>query len=309
MKTITAVMWDPGDNLINKSLDEKMTLIEAKFKQAYQLAMAGDPEKDNTLVFLCPEFALLNMDASEKNFSYSKQAFQKAGERLQKLVDDFPKAIIIPGTTYMEKNLDLADAKKKIKYADTIKKWQLRNFKPAQDFQQEIAGMTLVKNTSTAFFHSGDGTHKPKRYSKRIEANELLEPFVGMFYPGHGEPFFTQNDIRFGLEICADHKEGVLVSEQRRTGQTVDVHLIVANTIYTIPNKVAKDTAIVINCAGSFQSDIHAAKATGVWIRDADGTLKAVEMSPCSVDDLRIYADIPLPTLKGEYSFSPNVLI
>ncbi|WP_019215946.1 hypothetical protein [Legionella tunisiensis] len=46
---------------------------------------------------------MLNIDASEKSFSYSKQEFQKAGERLKKLVDDFPNAIIIPGTAYVEK--------------------------------------------------------------------------------------------------------------------------------------------------------------------------------------------------------------
>lgn len=305
MKTITAVMWDPGGNLSDKNLDEKIALIEAKFKQAYQLAMSAEPtDNDNTFIFLCPEFSLLNMDAFEKSFSYSKQEFQKAGERLKKLVDDFPNAIIIPGTTYLEKTLDLADEKKKIKYADTIKKWQLKNFKPVRDFQQEIKGMTLVKNTSTAFFHSEEVSTKPKRYSKRVEANELLEPFTGMFYPGHGAPFFTKNDIRFGIEICADHKTGVLESEQRKTGQAVDVHLIVANTIYTVPNKVAKDTAIVLNCAGSFRSDNHAAKATGVWLRDAEGALKAVEMSPSSVDDLRIYADIPLPNQKPQMSCS-----
>ncbi|WP_019215947.1 hypothetical protein [Legionella tunisiensis] len=44
-----------------------------------------------------------------------------------------------------------------------------------------------------------------------------------------------------------------MASEQRKAGQAVDVHFIVANTIYTIPTKVAKDTAIVLNCAGSFQ--------------------------------------------------------
>ncbi len=50
MKTITAVMWDPGNSFDNKSLDEKVTLIEAKFKQAYQLAVS-EGDNDNTVVF------------------------------------------------------------------------------------------------------------------------------------------------------------------------------------------------------------------------------------------------------------------
>lgn len=71
-----------------------------------------------------------------------------------------------------------------------------------------------MKSTASIFFQST--TAKPKRYSKRIEAGEYLDSITNFLYPGHSTPFFTYNGIRFGIEICADHKDGILISEQKR---------------------------------------------------------------------------------------------
>lgn len=180
----------------------------------------------------------------------------------------------------------------------------MKNLKRLQDFKKEIKDKTLVKNIASIFFHSSED--KPKRYAKRVEAGEYIDAWSGIFYSGHSSAVFSQNGVRFGIEICADHKDGILRLEQKRTGQQVDVHLIVANVMHTIPSKVAEseESTIVINCAGNFTYNPIAAKSTGVWVTNGQGDLEPVEKAEASTKDLQIYLKIPVLNQKNTPSSS-----
>ncbi|KTD08144.1 hypothetical protein SAMN02746073_2957 [Legionella jamestowniensis DSM 19215] len=294
MKTLIVAMWDPGVSIQSLSLHEKIEVLEKKFKFAYELARPSIDE-ETMFLFMCPEFSLLDMKDLTTNFSYTKQAFIEAEKRLQKLANDYPQAIIIPGTAYIEKTMDLNNPDKEKKYASFIKKWQLEHYQTLKPFRQEIKDKTFVKSTASIFFQST--TAKPKRYSKRIEAGEYLDSITNFLYPGHSTPFFTYNGIRFGIEICADHKDGILISEQKKTKEPVDVHLIIANVMHTIPGRVAngKENVIVVNCAGNFSYVPTAARETGVWVADENGRLEPITPSDSSTKDLKIFPSILLP--------------
>ncbi|WED44240.1 hypothetical protein [Legionella cardiaca] len=295
MKTITVAMWDPGFSMEDKSLAERIDLLEEKFKSAYEQAMSSESwDSEVTFIFMCPEYTLLNKDEAILGNFNSKKDLLEAEKRFQQLANDYPQAIIIPGTAYVEKTLDLQDETKKTKYVSAVKSWQRNHFRGFFTFEQEIEDKKLIKNTASIFFHSQ--TNKPKRYSKQVEAEDYLDTGSSIFYPGHASSIFTQNGIRFGIEICADHKKGILNSEQNKKSEPIDVHLIVANVIQTIRDNVAQgDGVIIINCAGNFTYDPHAAKETGVWIRDQSGNLEPVEIAENSTDDLLIYCNIPVP--------------
>ncbi|CEK10780.1 hypothetical protein [Legionella hackeliae] len=294
MKTLTIAMWDPGFSIQDLSLSEKIDVLEEKFKAVYQLAMSSLTD-ETTFLFLCPEFNLLNMkDLS--NLSYTKSEFVDIEKRLQKLANDYPQAIIIPGTAYIQKTLDLNDPEKDKKYAATIKKWQLEHLRTLKNFRQEIKDKTIIKSTASIFFESK--ATKPKRYSKRVEAGEYIDAISSILYPGHSSPFFTHNGIRFGIEICADHEDGVLLSEQK---EPIDVHVIIANVMRTMAGKVAnkgcQENVIVVNCAGNFSYAPTAAKEVGVWV-SGEGDLERLKQDDSSSKDLRIYSDIPVPNQK-----------
>ncbi|RUR09371.1 hypothetical protein ELY14_09005 [Legionella septentrionalis] len=278
-----------------KKLHERVAVLEEQFKAAYEQAMSsttGDSEV--TFIFMCPEYTLLNKDdALMGNFNSKIELFD-AEKRLQKLAKDYPQAIIIPGTAYVEKTLNLQDETKKAKYMSAVKSWQRNHFRGFFSFDEEIADKKLVKNTTSIFFDSQK--NKPKRYSKRVESELYLDTGSSIFYPGHASSIFTQNGIRFGIEICADHKTGILSAELQKTNEQIDVHLIVADVIPTIRGKVADgDGVIIVNCAGNFTYDPLAAQETGVWIRDQDGNLEPVAISESSSEDLLIYSNIPVP--------------
>jgi hypothetical protein len=303
MKTITVAMWDPGFSMEDKKLEERIDVLEEKFKEVYGQAMSSDSgDSEVTFIFMCPEYTLLNKDDAMLGSFNSKTELLDAEKRLQKLAKDYPQAIIIPGTAYVEKTLDLQDEAKKTKYVSAVKSWQRNHFRGFFSFEEEIADKKLVKNTASIFFHSQN--NKPKRYSKQVEAEVYLDTGSSIFYPGHASSIFTQNGIRFGIEICADHKTGILSSEQQKTSEQIDVHLIVADVIPTIHGKVAEGNGVIIvNCAGNFTYNPLAAKETGVWIRDQEGNLEPVEISESSTEDLIIYSNIPVPN----QTLSPQV--
>lgn len=308
MKKLCIILWDPGYAFYALNLEQQIDLLKNKVSEAYE-KIAPQLDEETSVLFLCPEFTFLNKEKLHSSSAYTKNELAALEDKLSALVSNHPNLIISPGTSNVEKELDLTDPKKKEKYANYFhkhpdvkrtsshaeKNLELALGRPAE--LDGLKGKTIIKNT--AFFFSGNFK---KRYSKKHPANERILDFSTIFYAGNASPFFDINGIRFGIEICYDHKMGALAEEQKKHHtQDIDVHIILSNVINIIPNKVAnnKKNIVVVNCAG-FTSDQKAKIATGVMVGDNQGTLSKINIDETSSSrDIWIYPVIEIPRLKN----------
>lgn len=307
MKTLTVAMFDPKAEFRKLSLEDKINLIETKFKAAYALFKAENShEKNATFLFVCPEYTFMNLASKTTHLSYSKEEMKLVKNRLTTLITEHPNAILVPGTAYEKKEFK----ENKDKYLPIIKKG-------FRDNNERVpAGMNLfeawqksdvsaVKNSAHVFGTISNGK-KPSShsYSKRAHA---FENFINAtLYPGKfGDAIFTVNGLRVGIEICADHQENMLSLYQSKNPEPLDIHLLVGNIVGLNPKNVANHgkNIIAINCAGNFSENSTAKNETGIWVGDENGKLNKLVASKSSTADIYFYPNIVIPNQK----FTPSL--
>ncbi|MDB5312679.1 MAG: hypothetical protein JWO38_6881 [Gemmataceae bacterium] len=79
-------------------------------------------------------------------------------------------------------------------------------------------------------------------------------------------PYFTVDGVRFGVDICADHSDGRLKKWAEDQGQTIDVHIVVAEGSAVIrPRVAARPNGYAILCDMSGDGDVDVLTCTGAW--------------------------------------------
>lgn len=311
MKTLTVVLFDPKLEFGYLSLEEKLNLIEAKFKEAYAVFMTDNPDRQNAIfLFVCPEYTFMNLESRTTHLSYSKAEIKSIKTRLTKLISAFPNAILVPGTAYEKKEL----AENKEKYTDFIKTGLRENNErvpTGMSFFEawKKSNVSAVKNTAHIFGKISHGK-KPlsHSYSKRGDA---MEKFINAsLYPGKSaDAIFTVNGLRIGIEICADHQEKLLGLQQDKNAELLDIHLLIGNVVSLNKTNVANHgkNIIVINCAGYFSENPTAQRETGIWIGDEKGELHKLNPNEASTANLYFYPNIALPNQDKKAITSPSL--
>lgn len=283
MKTITIVMWDPAKAKSFSTLQEKIAALEENFIYAYQQANEHATGGETPLVlFLCPEFSILNDTNTDGSLSYTKAEMEALEHKLQQLTRTHENSIIIPGSGNIKKNLDLSNETKFKRYANAlIKQNQERSIDTVAALKtalnNKLKGVHFVKNTALLFSRT-----QMYRYSKKHPANEMINDFSALFYPGHASNILEIQGMKLGIEICYDHYVGALRKEQISTGDTpLDVHIIISNTIGLCHENIAnaRKNVLVINCAGNFTNSDMAKMWSSVW--HCNDTAHLTEMTSC----------------------------
>jgi len=128
-----------------------------------------------------------------------------------------------------------------------------------------------ARNTAYVFQH-GQVIHN---YNKHHDAGELtqIEMQECTFRAGQKLGVFKCWGLRFGLEICFDHKHSTLYNQLQAKGESpVDVHLVVSSSV---PNKggaaAARHGGLLVKSDGGDSLSSHAVRAPnnparhGVW--------------------------------------------
>jgi hypothetical protein len=128
---------------------------------------------------------------------------------------------------------------------------------------------------SAFVFQNGSILHQ---YNKHTDAGELTEAERNdsTYRAGQKLGVFKCWGLRFGLEICNDHANSILLNQIAAKKQMpVDVHLILSSTIANKPGKMAaRDGGLVIHADGADAKSSHTAQVPGVGAKSGVWEMK-----------------------------------
>jgi hypothetical protein len=270
MKDILVALWSRNTHEPRRMLADTIHPLRQAVRQTHEKAAAVVRQKgDLQSIFVAPEFLFTAPQSSPGSTGMKKNRRDWVLEKIQKMSQDSPGMLLIPGTIVFKEavtpqsaarailNLShavepkpLKEARKapirpyvsyessdqdadssKLLYQSQIE--ELTRYEQNQVSRMPSSGTSqfLIKNRTYVYFNG----EKKFSYGKKCNMGDFAnDSDRGIFVPGRHEGVTTINGLKMGFEVCLDHSLGTLKNHLLKTD--LDFHVIASaevNNVYT----------------------------------------------------------------------------
>jgi hypothetical protein len=273
----------PTNNIVGAyDFDTKLQLMKsiietfyANTQGAYRNILQGRPEIEPAtsplFIFAAPEYYFKKSNGER---CLSRDERDRFVNEMSKLSATRPRLLIVPGTIIWKKPMN-EKARSKAQMRILAREKQIRESsadapevmeKRLEKMNSKRTALTwpsgsqdavqfLAYNTAYLFY---EGTtfkyHKMTDYVELTEDDARTET---LFIPGRVRGVFSIAGLKIGVEICGDHKTGML-------DQLVDIHLMVSASTNKIDAHVwARDGGLFFNAADQYSEAFQVRRAGG----------------------------------------------